>query len=283
MYFLLPFVAAFLDAASTVISKAFLRRYGRLSYKEYNWLTFLGILLVLLISAQLFNQFPSWGDISKHWLPLAALGVGGALTNILFSRGFEEERISNIEPFIVFRPLAVILIASAFLPAERDPLVYLTILLASGILTWANIRREHLQLNRALVFVMISWVTAGIDVLLSAYLLNFFSPIALYMLRCIIVFVVITFISRPNFSYLKPQHLPPTVLLGVLAVLSVVASYVALHRLGVAPTQFAQILTPALVYWFSAQILKDRWSRKNMIATGLIVLLVVAISWWLAR
>lgn len=283
MYFLLPFLAATLDAVSFIASKSFLRRYGRLTYKEYNWMVFLGILVALFISAQLFDQFPHWLLISKSWLPLMALGLLGAVGNVLFSRSFEQERIASIEPFVVFRPLVVILIASIFFPAERDPIVYAAIAIAGGLLAWANVRHKRLPFNRSLVFIMLSWITGAFEVMLTVHLLQFFPPIALYMLRCIIIFILITFISRPNFKYIQPQHFPPTFFLGVLAVSSVIAGYVALERIGIAPTMFAQVLTPALVYWFSASILKDRWNRKNVIATALIVLLVVAISWWLAR
>lgn len=283
MYFLLPFLAAALDAVSFIVSKSFLRRYGRLTYKEYNWIVFLGILVVLLISAQLFDQFPNWSGIATYWLPLVALGVLGATGNILFSRSFEEERISSIEPFVVFRPLAVILIASIFFPAERDLVVYAAVVIAGGLLAWANIQQKHLRINTALAYVMLSWITGAFEVMLTVHLLQFFPPIALYMLRCILIFIIISVISKPNLQYLQPQHFPPAFFMGVLAVTSVIAGYVALEHIGITPTQFAQVLTPALVYWFSVSILKDRWNRKNVIATALIVLLVVAISWWLAR
>lgn len=282
MYFLLPFVAAFLDAISLIVSKAFLRRYGRLTYKEYNWVTFLGILIVLLISAQLFNQFPNWATISAHWLPLLALGLLGTLSNVFFSKGLEEERVSNLEPFIVFRPLVGILIASFIFPEERSLVIYVGILLAASILAWANLKREHLRLNRALVFIMLHWFSTAFEVVLTTYLLGFFPPIALYILRCVIIFVALSLFSKPNLQLLQPQHLPPALFMGILAVFSVVATYIALYRIGIAPTLFAQVLSPALVYWFSASVLHDRWNRKNVFATILIVLLVVTISWWLA-
>jgi len=129
---------------------------------------------------------------------------------------------------------------------------------------------------------MIFWVTYGLEIVLVHHLLGFFAPLTLYLLRCLIIFITITLVSKPNFKIIQPTHLPVTFVLGALAIASMTALYTAFQRIGVAASLLVLVLSPTFVYWFSGAVLHDRWNKKSLIAGALIVVLVIAVSWWRA-
>lgn len=280
MIFALPFLAALLDATSLIFSKFFLRRFGRLTYKEFNWLVFLGIVCVLVLVCILTIGFPDPQTVSKQLLPIAGLGALGALGNIFFTRGLEEERVSNLEPFILFNPLAAILITSLVYSGERSWEIYLAIVLAAIALYWSHLKGHKLTLTRGLIAVMVVWVIYGSEVIIIKHLLQFFPPIHLYLLRCLIIWIALTAISTPNFRLTNARHLPFAFLLGGLAVATVTALYTAIAHLGAASSLFVMAISPLAVYWFSGIVLKERWSKNNIWATVAILVLVLGISLW---
>lgn len=276
----LPFLVAIADALNLIFSKFFLRRFGRLSYKEFNWIAFLGITTVLVVLAIMFDLFPSRSQLQSHLLPIIGLGSLGALGNILFFKGLERERVGNIEPFVIFNPLAATLIASIFFPEERNIFIYGAIILAGAILGWANFKGTKLNLSPSLYGIMGYWVVYGLEVALVNHLIDFFHPVTLYLIRCLIIFVTLTLVSKPDFRIIRPVHLPFAFVLGGLAVLAVTMLYTAIRVLGVAPSLFVLVISPMLVYWFSGSVLKERWNPRNVIASVLVLLLVVGVSIW---
>ena len=275
----LPLLAAITDAGSLILSKLFLRRFGRLTFKEFNWLAFLGIVTVLVVISILFDQFPTRQMIFSNWPQLLGLAGLGTFANVLFFRGLEGESVSNVEPFIIFKPLAAILIASLAFPSERSLVIYLTIIASALILAWAHFSNKKIKLSSELLSIMGFWGVYGVELIFVNNLLDVFTPIELYLIRCAFVFVALTIVSRPNFSIMRWNHIPYSIMLGALAVLAVVAIYTSFQQIGLASSMLVMVISPILVYWFSAHLLKEKWSNKNIISSVLIVLLVVIASW----
>ena len=278
LIWLLPFVAAIGDALSLIAAKSFLRRFGRLTASEFNWLAFIGIVSVASLILLVTRRWPEPGDISVFWPQLLLLIGLATASNILFFHGLEKERVSALEPFIIFTPLATILIVSAIYPAERHWAIYVGLLAATAILFWANLHRHRIALSTGILLVIGFWVTYGFESVVVKNLLTTFEPLTLYWMRCIGVLLSLTIVSPPKWTWLKVHHLPFAGLLGVLAVATVTALYTSFAAQGVAATLFVMVLSPVLVYWFSTAILHERWSFKNLLAGGAIVLLVVGVS-----
>lgn len=278
LLWLLPFIAALGDALSIVTSKQFLRRFGRLTYREFNWLVFVGIVLVASGGLFFFETFPSMEHAISLWPSLGGLILLASLGNILFFQSLEQERVSMLEPFIVFSPLATILIVSAIYPTERHWIIYMGILLAALVLYWANLHGQQLRLSRGLLLMIGFWVTYGLESALVKNLLTDFGSLELYWLRCIGVLTIFTIFYPPKWSWLRPHHFVWAGLLGLIAVATMVVLYTGFGLFGVANTLFVMVLSPILVYLFSTIILRDRWSKKNLLASLIVVLLVVGVS-----
>src|SRR3989344_7765784 len=160
---LLPIIAVIASAIFVVISKTFFRRYGRLTSREFVWLQFVGIVGVLWLAAPFFTQLPTRELLvssSVMMLGIVALAVVG---NILYYWGLEHEKISEIEAFLLFTPLATILIASAFYANERIWPVYVTAVIASIVLGWAHLKRKHLAFRLGLVVILVYALVNGFE------------------------------------------------------------------------------------------------------------------------
>ena len=109
-------------------------------------------------------------------------------------------------------------------------------------------------------------------------LLTIYSPLALYFVRTLSIFIALLLFYRPNFRLIKPHHLAPFSIIGGLAVVSVVAAYTAFQSQGLVATIFIFTLSPILVYLMSIIFLHDKWRIKNVVASIVIIGLVVWIS-----
>ncbi|MEZ4210418.1 MAG: EamA family transporter [Patescibacteria group bacterium] len=170
----LPLLAAITDAGSLILSKLFLRRFGRLTFREFNWLAFLGIVTVLVILSILLDQFPTKQMIFDNWPQILGLAGLGTFANVLFFRGLEGESVSNVEPFIIFKPLAAILIASLAFPAERSTIIYFAIIASALILAWAHLSNKRIKLSPELLSIMGFWGVYGVELIFVNNLLSVF-------------------------------------------------------------------------------------------------------------
>jgi len=275
---LLPIIAVIASAIFVVISKTFFRRYGRLTSREFVWLQFVGIVGVLWLAAPFFTQLPTRELLvssSVMMLGIVALAVVG---NLLYYWGLEHEKISEIEPFLLFTPLVTILIASAFYANERIWPVYVTAVIASIVLGWAHLKRKHLAFRLGLVVILVYALVNGFEVVITRHLLDIYNPFTLYLLRSTGILVLLSLVAAPKFGWLKLHHFAMMGILGALAVGSVVATYAAFQLRGVSETIFVFTLGPVLVYLLSVVFLQERWQRKNIIASVIILALVAWVS-----
>jgi drug/metabolite transporter (DMT)-like permease len=275
---LLPLIGVVADAIYLTITKAFLRRFGRFSSREFNWFMFAAIVVILAVLMPFIGELPAWSEIihTAPWL-LGAV-VLACLHNTLFYWGLEREKISEIEPFLLFGPLAGILIAGIFFPSERFVQVYIAIAIASVVLLWSHYRRHQVALSDGLLAILAYIVLSSLELVFLKRLLEFWDPLTLYFVRCVFILIILAIVVRPRLSVIKPHHLKWFGAIGGLIVVSVWATYSAFKLRGLSETLFVFTLSPILVYWLSAVFLKEKLHLKTIIASTIIIGLVVWIS-----
>lgn len=274
---LLPFISVITGAIGLTISKAFFKRYHTLTTREFNWLIFAAIVGVLILLVPFFGEWPLVFSNRVIWLLVVAgiLGVGG---NQLYMWGVSHEKISEIEPFLLFNPLVAIVIASLFYADERSWLIYIAAFIASIVLGWSHIKRHHLSFTWGILAILGFTLIYGFEAIVAKELLRELSPIMLYFSRCLIILVGFSVFVKPNFSLIKKHHLAPFGILGGLSVASVIAAYGAFNALGLSYTIFVFILSPIVVYFLSVIFLGDHWKPKNIIASIIIIVLVIVVN-----
>lgn len=276
--FLLPLIAVAADSAFITITKRFFRRYGQLTSREFNWLQFAGIVFVLLLVIPFFGQMPTAGQLSNTWLLILILVVLAVSANLLYFWGLEHEKISEIEPFLLFNPLGAILVVGLFYPDERNWMIWVAVVLASIVLGWAHIKQHRFAFTRGLWAIIAFIGVYALHVSVIKTLLVTYDPVTLYFMRSMLVLVGLTIVAMPKFRLIKAHHLAPFGILGGLAVASVVAAYTAYQIRGVSETVFVFVLSPILVYILSVIFLNEKWKFKNVVASIIITALVILIS-----
>lgn len=276
--FFLPLIAVFADSAFITITKKFFRRYGKLTSKEFNWLQFAGIIFVLLLVIPFYGRVPGLVQVTETWhllLILMTLAVGA---NLLYFWGLEHEKISEIEPFLLFNPLGAILIAGVFYTDERNWAVWVAVVLASMVLGWTHIKRHRFAFTKGLWAILAFVGLYAFEAVIIKRLLMIYDPVTLYFIRSVLVFIGLMIVAMPNFRLIKPHHLAPFGIIGALAVASVVAAYTSYQIRGLAETIFVFTLSPILVYILSVMFLSEKWRLKNVVASIIIIGLVIWIS-----
>ena len=275
---LLPIIAVLADASYMTIVKSFFRRYGRLTSREFNWLQFVGIVFVLLMTAPFFVHWPTPAQMQSLWQLLVGVILLATAANLLFYWAIEREKISEVEPFLLFNPLVAILIAGLFYPSERIWLVYVAAAIASVILVWSHWHKHKLTLTRGLMAIIGFSLIYGLEASAVKTLLTVYEPIALYLIRSSFVLITLSLVAWPNFKIIKPHHWAIFGILGALAVASMTATYMAFVARSVSETIFIFTLSPILVYVLSVLFLYEQWRMKNIIASVVIAGLVVWVS-----
>jgi drug/metabolite transporter (DMT)-like permease len=275
---LLPLIGVVADAIYLTITKAFLRRFEKFNSREFNWFMFATVVVILAVLMPFIGELPVWPEIVRTAPWLLGAVILACLHNSLFYWGLKHEKISEIEPFLLFSPLAGILIAGIFYPSERFVQVYIAIVIASIILLWSHYRRHQVALSDGLLAILAFIILSGLELVFLKRLLEVWNPLTLYFVRCIFVLIGLTLAVRPRLSVVKPHHLKWFGAIGVLIVIAVWATYSAFKLRGLSETLFVFTLSPILVYWFSAMFLKEKLQIKNIIASTIIIGLVVWIT-----
>ncbi|MDD5605965.1 MAG: DMT family transporter [Patescibacteria group bacterium] len=272
---LLPILAVCADSGILTITKKFFRQYGRLTSREFNWLQFAGIVFVLLLALPFFGSWPSLSQAVASWWLILIVVILATTSNLLYFWGIEHEKISEVEPFLLFNPLGAILIAGAFYAEERSWPIYVAVGIASLTLLWLHHKKHRFALTKGLWAIVLFMVAYSFEAVAIKTLLAVYDPIVLYFVRSSLVLVALTLVARPNFSIIKRHHLGPFAVIGALAVVAVVSAYSAFHALGLSHTIFIFVLSPILVYILSVIFLHEQWRVKNIIASIIVTLLVV--------
>jgi len=275
---ILPLIGVVTDAIYLTTTKVFLRRFGKFTSREFGWFLFVVVVIILAIIVPLTGHWPTLAQFqtSFGWLVMAA--ILACAYNLLFFWGMEHETISEIEPFLLFAPLGGIVITSIFYPSERFVQVYTAIAIASLVLLWSHYKRHRIALSRGIWAIIAYIILSGLELVVLKQLLSTYSPLTLYLFRCVLILIGLTIIVRPRLSILKPHHLPFLGFLGVLVVSSVWATYSAYQIRGISETRFVFTLSPILVYWLSAVFLKEKWHVRTILASIVIIGLVVWVS-----
>lgn len=274
----LPLIAVFANAIFLTITKKFFRQYGRLTSKEFNWLQFAGIVFVLLMVVPFFGVWPEMALALNLWWLILIMVTLATIGNLLYFWGIEHEKISDVEPFLLFNPLGAILIAGVFYADERSWPIYVAVVLASLTLYWTYQKKHHFALTKGLWAIVLFMVIYGLEAVTVKTLLSVYDPVILYFVRSVLVMVMLTIFATPKFSIIKLHHLAPFGIIGALGVTAVVTTYMAFNALGLSETIFVFVLSPILLYLLSVIFLREKWKSRNIIASIIVTLLVIWVS-----
>lgn len=275
-----PIIAAVLQTISFTLDKVILS-LRRVDFKTYAGVSFplsFGVNLLLFF---IFRPLiPSgWSSGYYGWLLFASLAIG-FLTNILFYRALDHDKLGEIETLSLLNAFPVIVVSGILFTDERNFAILIPALVASVIIVWSHWERHHIAIAKSTVpFFVWSLMVAPVSAVISKELLIVWNPIALEMVRTGALAALFIFLFRDNIAKISGKALWLLIATNILTTVAWVLFYFGYQQLGIVHTLLLFSLQPFLVYLSSIFILKERPSWKRSFAFIIVLCSIGAAEW----
>ncbi len=207
---------------------------------------------------------------------MAVIGIA-YIYNYLYFFGLSHEKVSDVEPIVMFGPLIGIIFASIYYVDERSTLVLVLAIVAAFALVLSHVEKKHLVINNYTAALMGFVVLYAIEALFVKKLLEVFSPVALYGFRTAVLAIIMIAFLRPAFKKIKKKSLFHIAIVGLVVSVQYIALYYAIDNLGLVMTALVFLSAPILIIVSSSIFLKEKISIKKNIAS-VVILLCIAVA-----
>ena len=270
------FIASIFGAIDLIVTKKIFNVFKNLYFKTFSFWIFIFIIAIGLIVSPWFVQIDVPIATTPYflWL-LLIMAFLAANYNLLYYFGLRYEKLSEVEPFLIFDPIVTILIASLFYPDERFWQLYVAAFITGGFLAWSHIKKRRIKFGKPLLAILGFSILAGLEAVVIKQLLIVYSPTALYLVRAIVIVLFLFILEKGKITKITAKQIPYFVLLAGFAVLIQSLIYSAYRNIGVSLTEFILLLSPILVYSLSSIILKEKLSWKNLVTSTVAVAFLI--------
>jgi len=282
---IIPFTGAVAEAAGTIYEKIILRR-KKVDYKDYNVFSFFSITIITTIAILILGKFiPSIFGFSispeafewKNLGLMALVIIFSIAANLTLFYATKWEKLTTLEPIRLLQPLFTILLAFIFFASERQAGLNIlgAAIIASLALVFSHIRKHHIQMNKYAICALLASLFFSLELILSKYILNLYSPLTFYLIRCFFIFLITFTIFRPNFKSENKKVWKTIILTGAIWVIYRLCLYSGyIHSGVIVTTLMLSLVTPIFIYLFSYVFLKERPSWRNILSATIILICV---------
>lgn len=276
----IPILGAFFEAAGVLLNKKLAVRKD-VGYREYLIYGFLAIVMIALP----FVYF-TWyvNPLAKRNINVAILAliiVFSFFANYLTFFALKHKNLSKLESIRLTLPLFTILLTFLFsfffslYENERNYYILFFAFIASLALFFANFKKEHFYIDKYSIAALAGSFFFAVELTLSKSLLRFYDPLSFYFIRCFLIFLLSIMIFRSKLSGVGKGSIFLFLASGFFWVSYRVLLYYGYNIFGIIFTTTIFILTPVLVYIFSAVFLGEKISRKQVFSSVIIVLCII--------
>ncbi len=272
----LPVLGAIALASGTILQKVVLRR-KRIGIRFYQVAEFFAIVLAMLPLIYFFWRLDSQAFQIKNLFIFSLVIVFSIAANLFTYYSMKWEKISNIEPAKILEPLFVIILAIFFSYLvdsnlfDRKLNVVIPALIAGAALVFSQIEKHHLRFNKYFIAAIMGSFFFALELVISRLILDYYSPITFYFLRCASIFAISIVIFRPKMIKMSNKVKFYILFMGILWVAYRVIIYYGYVNLGVIFTTLMIMLGPVFIYLFAYFFLKEKLKIKNIVAAVIIV------------
>jgi len=272
IYFLI--LGGIVLAGGTTFQKRILNK--KADPKLYQVLEFLAIIIVIIPLLFFFWKLEPGAWELKNILIFSAIVIISVIANLFGFASIKGEKVNNLEPARIMNPLFIVLLAILFSflnPAlyERDFSVIIPALIAGIALIVSHLKKYHLKFNKYFRFAIYAAFLSASEMVISMLILDYYSPISFYFLRCAAIFIISYIIFRPKMKGLTTKVELQVLGIATLWVTYRVLIYYGFIYLGVMFTTLLSMLGPLFVYAFARIFLKEKIGWKNVAASGVIL------------
>ncbi|MCX6750781.1 MAG: DMT family transporter [Candidatus Pacearchaeota archaeon] len=277
-----PIIAAIALAGGTVLERQILKGKG-ITIKQYQILGFLAIAIIMLPLLYFFWKMDAQALQLKNILIFLGVVIASVLANIFTYYSMKGEKVNNLEPAKMLEPLFTILLAVVFSfffqgIYESNTKVLIPALIAGLALIFTHVKKEHLNFNKYFLAAIIGSLFFALEVVISILILDFYSPITFYFLRCSGIFILSLIIFHPKFSNIENKLKLKIILIGAIWVIYRVVAYYGYLKIGIISTTLILMLSTIFIYLFAKIFLKEKISMRNIIASIVILACILYAS-----
>ncbi len=271
----IPLFGALAAASGTILEKVILRK-RKIDIKLYQVLSFLVIVLVMLPFIYFFWRADVAALELKNIIIFGVVILLSVAANILTFYSVKWEKITNIEPAKMLEPLFVILLAILFslftegLYAQNTKVI-IPALIAAVALIFSHIRKHHLKFNKYFVAAIFGSLFFALELVISRLILEFYSPLSFYFVRCLSIFLISLLIFHPKLSRIDKKVKGEILLVGSIWVVYRMIIYYGYVNLGVIFTTLLIMIAPVFVYIFAWKFLHEKIDWRNITAAVVII------------
>jgi len=279
MYYI-PILGALALASGTLLERMVLKK-RQINTKLYLVAMFLATTLVMLPIIYFFWGMQSEALLLKNILIFGLVIAISIIANLFLFYSLKWEKLSNLEPALILEPLFVILLAIVFSFIfgtglyDRNYNVIIPAVIAAGALVLSHIKKHHIKFNKYFLAAALGSLFFGLELIITRLILDFYTPISFYFLRCSVIAVISLIIFRPNFKYFNQKTDLLIILTAAFWVAYRAIVYWGYIELGIVFTTLMVMLGPVFVYIFAHFFLKEKLHWRNILAAIVIICCVV--------
>jgi len=277
-----PILGAIALAGGTIFEREILKRKG-MDIKKYQTIEFLGIVIILIPLLYFFWKFNLQALELKNILIFIGVVIAAIIANLFTFYSMKGEKINNLEPAKMLEPLFTIILAiifSFFVQGlyERNTQIIIPALIAGITLILSHVKREHLNFNKYFLAAIVGSFFFALELIVSNLILNLYSPVTFYFLRCSAILLISFIIFRPKLSNIENKLKLKMLLVGAIWVVYRVVTYYGYIKIGIISTTLILMLGPIFIYLFAKIFLKEKINTRNIIASIIILVCVLYAS-----
>jgi len=279
MNFILPILAAVLQAASFTVDKTVLS-FRRVTYKIYTGISFPLLIVIDLAIFALLRPGISSAVLRNSNLLFLLLSIAISIgSNLIFYRALKDEALGEIETWGLLGSFPAIIFSSLVFASERRPIVVAAAITACGAALWSHWRKGGFRVARKTAYYVF-WVLAiaPFGTLLSKELLVVWNPVALELVRDAGVAVVFGPLFWRESAKVTGRAFFFLLLTNLLTAAAFILQGFSIQASGVVFTTMVFALLPLLTYFSAVFLLKERFDRRKIIAFAVILAAVAAVK-----
>jgi drug/metabolite transporter (DMT)-like permease len=203
---------------------------------------------------------------------------------MLLFRAYKKEQISKLEPIIAMEPLFVIILAVifSFIFGEelfkRDVNIIIPGIIAGLALVLSRVKKHHLNFRKYSLYALGAVALFALDLVFSRILLEFYSPITFYFVRCSLIFVIGAVFLKPRLSKIDKKSMKYLFVSAFFWVFYRFIVYYGYQGPGVIFTTLLIMLGPIFIFILAHFMLKEKLNWKNIAASLIVVASVLYAS-----
>lgn len=276
---LIPILGALALAGGTILEKSILKK-KHVNIKVYQTASFLAISLIMIPFLFFFWKIDAAVFELKNILIFFGVIASAIIANLLVFYSLKWEKITNLEPARILEPMFTILLATIFgifFEGFSEPNLKIVIpaIIASVALIFPFIEKDRIKINKYVLSAVFGSFFFSLEMILSNFILKFYSPINFYFFRCFFVFLISLIIFKPNLKSLDKKTSWLILITGAIWVVYRIAVYFGYLHIGVIFTTLITMLAPIFIYILANRFLKEKLNWKNIVSSMVIIACVL--------